>query len=178
MGFLIFVIEQSVHIHQYCWKEGVTIRLLTKFKGDTPKGCQTYCTTRAKNFIWWGARTPPPPPPLPHHTDICKITRLFSWVIFLLIFNKSHLNLAILWHSFQAVLMKVYVKVYLYWNIATYSVKSGTWLKFLQSSLQQKRCETCSILRGVQEIFNATYFTTRLRGKVQEELSCVTKPLI
>ena len=74
--------------------------------------------------------------------------------------------------------MKVYVKVYFYWNIATYSVKSGNGLKFLQSSLQQKRCETCSILRGVQEIFNATYVTTRLRGKVQEELPRVTKPLI
>ena len=162
MGFLIFVIEQSVHIHQYCWREGVNIKLLTKFKGDTPKGCQTYCTTWSQNFIWWGARTPPPPP---HHTDISKITRLFSWAISLLIFNKSHLNLAILWHSFQAVLMKVYVKVYFYGNIATCGVKSGTWLKFLQSSLQQKRCETFSILlRGVQEIFNATCVTTKFRG--------------
>ena len=147
MGFLIFVIGQSVHIHQCCWKEGVTIRLLTKFKGDTPKGWQRYFT-------------------------IFQLSNIF------VNFNKSHLNLAILWHSFQAVLMKVYVKVYFYWNIATYSVKSGNGLKFLQSSLQQKRCETCSILRGVQEIFNATYVTTRLRGKVQEELPRVTKPLI
>ena len=167
MGFLIFVIEQSVHIHQYCWREGVNIRLLTKFKGDTLKGCQTYCTTKSQNFIdvcMVGSANSPPPPRAPHYTYICERMRLFGWAIFLLIFNKSHLNLAILWHSFQAVLMKVYVKVYFYWNIATYSVKSGTWLKFLQSSLQQKRCETCSILRGVQEILNASCVTTKLRG--------------
>ena len=165
MGFLFFVIEQSVHIHQCCWREGVTIRLLTKFKGDMPKGWQRYFTTKSQNFIdvyMMGSTNSPPPP---HHTDICKITRLFSWAIFLLIFNKSHLNLAILWHSFQAVLRKVYVKVYFYWNMATYSVKSGTW-------------ETCSILRGVQEIFNATCVTTRFRGRVHEELPRVTKPLI
>ena len=51
MGFLIFVTEQSVYIHQYCWREGVNIRLLTKFKGDTPKGWQRYCTTKPQNFI-------------------------------------------------------------------------------------------------------------------------------
>ena len=129
MGFLFFVIEQSVHIHQCCWREGVNIRLLTKFKGDTPKGWQRYFTTKSQNFIdvyMVGSTNHPPSPPPRHHTYICKITRLFSSAIYLLIFNQSHLNLAILWHSFQAVLMKVYVKVYLYWNIATYSVKSGT----------------------------------------------------
>lgn len=51
MGFLIFVTEQSVYIHQYCWREGVNTRLLTKFKGDTPKGWQRYCTTKPQNFI-------------------------------------------------------------------------------------------------------------------------------
>ena len=106
MGFLIFVTEQSVYIHQYCWREGVNIRLLTKFKGDTPKGWQRYCTTKPQNFIdvcMVGSANSHLPTPPPHHAYICKITRLFSWAISLFIFNKSQLNLAsllILRHSF------------------------------------------------------------------------------
>ena len=71
MGFLIFVTEQSVYIHQYCWREGVNIRLLTKFKGDTPKGWQRYCTTKLQNFIdvcMVGSANPPPPPTI--HTSV------------------------------------------------------------------------------------------------------------
>ena len=64
MGFIFFVIEQSVHIHQYCWREGVNIRLLyTKFKGDTPNG--RYCTTKSQKFIdvfMVGSTNSPPTP--------------------------------------------------------------------------------------------------------------------
>ena len=131
MGFLIFVTEQSVYTHQYCWREGVNIRLLTKFKGDTPKGWQRYCTTKPQNFIdvcmvgSANSHSPPTPPPCIHLLN--NVTFQLSYIF--VNFQQIPFKLGIFTDFtafFLAVLMKVYVKVYFYWNIAACSVKSGT----------------------------------------------------
>ena len=37
-----------------------------------------------QTFVWWGVgKFVPPPPPLPHHTNVCKISRLCGATIFI-----------------------------------------------------------------------------------------------
>ena len=64
MGFLIFVTEQSVYIHQYCWREGVNIRLLTKFKSEI----WHHKVTKIYRRLYGGERKLPPPPTI--HTSV------------------------------------------------------------------------------------------------------------
>lgn len=109
----------------------------------------------------------------PHPTRLTSVKfRDFSWAISSLVINKSHLNLAILWHSFW-LYWRIYVKVCFYWNIATYSVESGTWF----SNFCKAHCNKNAAIH-VQFYGVFTKFSTQLVSQQNCEARCKKNCLV
>ena len=91
-------------IRQYHWKERPNIGKIAEFENDTsyasediaPQSCENLqVCLYGRGKVGWGPSLPPPPPPPPHthHTNVCKISRLWE-AVSSLVFNKWLSNLA------------------------------------------------------------------------------------